>query len=31
MNESTLNILARKVLDAHVEFDMQLHGEKDIH
>ena len=29
MNESTLNILARKVLDAHVEFDMQLHGEKE--
>ena len=28
MKESTLDILAGKVLDARAEFDMQLHGEK---
>ena len=28
MKESTLNILAGKVLDARAEFDMQLHGEQ---
>ena len=28
MKESTLDILAGKVLDPRAEFDMQLHGEK---